>query len=118
MSRFTHKVVDGIKKVLVFMGYPRSGHTILAAMLNAHPNIAVSKPYHLLMNWKDIKMRLNGEKYDLCSEMVLKSLTESSRHEKKGYSLVIPSQWQGNFSQLRVIGDESAGKYARHYNEQ
>ena len=118
-SRFTHKVVNGIEKVLVFMGYPQSGHTILAAMLNAHPNIVVTKPYHLLGQWKEIKMRLNGDKYELCSEMVRKSLkTSPNRQTRKGYSLVIPTQWQGNFSQLKIIGDESVGNYARYYSEE
>ena len=123
MSRFTHKVVNGIEKVLVFMGYPHSGHSILAAMLDAHPSIVLSTDYHLLSHWEKIKTRVKGDKYELFSEIVLSSLKASQKQKpglqkRKGYSLVIPTQWQGNFSQLKIIGDKSAGKYAQHYSEE
>lgn len=32
------KVVDGIKKFVFFVGYGRSRHTIISALLNAHPH--------------------------------------------------------------------------------
>ena len=125
MSHLPREVVDGIEKVLVFMGYPHStwshypgGH---AGCTSQHcTDWSLS---YLLSHWKDIKTRLNGDKYELCSEMVHKNFKVSpkfvNRGLEKGYSFHIPTQWLGNFSQLKIIGDKSAGiKYAQYYSEE
>ena len=36
------EVIHGVKKFFFFLGWPRSGHSIVASLLNAHPNIVVS----------------------------------------------------------------------------
>ena len=36
-----------MKYFLSFMGYPRSGHTLVAAILNANPNVVCSNQLHL-----------------------------------------------------------------------
>lgn len=41
---------DNVKYFLMFMGYPRSGHTLAAAILNAHPNIVCSNQQYILQN--------------------------------------------------------------------
>jgi hypothetical protein len=39
-----------MKYFLMFMGYPRSGHTLAAAILNANPNVMCSNQLNLLSN--------------------------------------------------------------------
>ena len=34
-----------------FVGYPRSGHTLVAMLLDAHPNIVISNEYNILEKW-------------------------------------------------------------------
>ena len=59
---------------------------------------------------------------------VLRWFTKTSRYhqslligdrKRDSYSFHIPTQWLGNFSQLKIIGDKSAGiKYAQYYSEE
>lgn len=42
--------VTRVKYFLMFMGYPRSGHTLVASMLNAHPNVVCSNQQFILTN--------------------------------------------------------------------
>jgi len=42
--------IDRIKYFLMFMGYPRSGHTLVASMLNAHPNVICSNQMFIIEN--------------------------------------------------------------------
>ena len=41
-------VVDGVKKFVFFIGWSRSGHSIVAILLNAHPNVVISYEYTVL----------------------------------------------------------------------
>jgi hypothetical protein len=44
--------VDKLKYFVMFAGYPRSGHTLVASILNAHPNVVISNQLFIL---KDIE---------------------------------------------------------------
>ena len=37
-----------IQKFLIFIGQPRSGHSVLGALLNAHPNISIGHNLDIL----------------------------------------------------------------------
>ena len=41
-------VFDSVKSFVMFAGYPRSGHTLIATMLDAHPQIVMADEYHVL----------------------------------------------------------------------
>jgi len=41
---------DKIKYFLMFMGYPRSGHTLVASMLNAHPSVICSNQSFIIQD--------------------------------------------------------------------
>jgi hypothetical protein len=51
---------DGIEAFVLFVGYPRSGHTLVAALLDAHPEIVMSIEWgvlsHLRMNYRKIQI--------------------------------------------------------------
>lgn len=42
--------IDKVKYFLMFMGYPRSGHTLVASILNAHPNVMCSNQQYIIQN--------------------------------------------------------------------
>lgn len=52
---------DKVKYFLMFMGYPRSGHTLVASILNAHPNVICSNQQFIIQQkniegvWDGIK---------------------------------------------------------------
>ncbi len=103
-QQFLHKrVLDQIEKHCVFIGYPRSGHTLVASLLDAHPNIVISKGVDPL------KYVEHGFKL---TQIYALYLTQAQRFAKKGgksngYSYIVPNQWNGKFDQLKVIGDKS-----------
>jgi hypothetical protein len=41
---------DTVKYFLMFMGYPRSGHTLVASILNAHPRVVCSNQLFIIQN--------------------------------------------------------------------
>jgi hypothetical protein len=86
----------------MFVGYPRSGHSLIGALLDAHPSIIIAHELGVLryVNAGFSKLQI----YTL--------LLENSRirarlgREGSGYSYQVPGQWQGRFEKLRVIGDK------------
>ena len=48
------------KYFLMFAGYPRSGHTLVASILNAHSNVMISNQLFIL---KDIERNIKGALY-------------------------------------------------------
>ncbi|CAB3992298.1 Hypothetical predicted protein, partial [Paramuricea clavata] len=47
------KIVKDVDTMLMFIGYPRSGHTLIGSLLDAHPNIVVANEYNILANWEN-----------------------------------------------------------------
>ena len=45
-------VINHVNCFLFFVGYARSGHSIIASMLDAHPNVAIAHEYALFVKWE------------------------------------------------------------------
>ncbi|MGH9154291.1 MAG: hypothetical protein ACRD1K_00175, partial [Acidimicrobiales bacterium] len=87
---------------VMFVGYPRSGHTILASLLNAHPNIVIG---HRLRALRYVEA---GYRNHQVNGMVLtadRRFARMGRVGSKRYDYSVPNQWQGRFTDLQVIGD-------------
>lgn len=114
-------VIRSVQQFVFFTGYARSGHSILASMLDAHPNVVISHEYALFKKWdKDDqnftdKSWLFSTLYDSSRNSTLEGLRRESAL-KKGYSLAVPGWWQGRFDgMIDVIGDKSGGMTAQVY---
>ena len=89
----------------MFIGYPRSGHSLIGALLDAHPEIIIA---HELGVFKHLLAGFHERQIDYL-------LLEKSRAFKvrgavsSPYSYSVPNQWQGRFENLRVIGDKQGG---------
>lgn len=98
----------GVQAFCLFVGYPRSGHSIFGACLNAHRDAVVSHELGAQ------QLVLEG-----CSREVLYSriLARASwfnlRGNRSNYRYAVPNQWQGRFDALRVIGDKRGGAVTR-----
>ena len=119
--------VDGVEKFVSFIGYGRSGHSFIGAIMDAHPNIVIAHEYNVLQKCLSPKQKqlqskaelLNGlyknsysqSKYGVRSKIRTTKGTKKGNKEsiRKGYNLHINLKWQGSFSQLRVIGDKDGG---------
>lgn len=114
---------DGVKNFVVFVGYSRSGSTIVASMLDAHPNIIVSNENNFMMKWWEGNFdKLNRYTlYSLLCQDSRISSTNGTRSQnrtlRKGYSIGIESLWQGRYANLTIIGNKRAEKLTKLFIE-
>ncbi|XP_058964773.2 uncharacterized protein [Pocillopora verrucosa] len=116
------KLYDGVETFVMFIGYPRSRHSLVAAILDAHPEIIIANEYHVLRTWEE-KFRSSKEversfkKYQLfydLHELSVRDATFGLRANNSlldfMYSYQVPGLWQGRyFKGIKVIGDKKGG---------
>ena len=122
----TKDVIDGIKKFVMFIGYPKSGHSIVGSLMDAHPHMVIANEFLLLRNWKYFsdRQKESGEanpfyqnKAYLFNTLYRRSYWDttdgfrSEKNTKKNYTLSMDSSlWQGKFDEyISIIGDKSGG---------
>jgi hypothetical protein len=87
-----------------FIGYPRSGHSLIGSLLDAHPEAVIA---HELGAFQYVRA-----KYDRVRLFHL--LAENARaaaardRPSREFRYAVPGQWQGRFTHIRVIGDNKA----------
>ena len=88
-----------------FIGYPKSGHSLVGSLLDAHPNIIIAHELHVL---KCIKLGFNRE---AIYSLLLQNSQYYSKRDRtwSGYSYLVPRQWNGRYKNLVVIGDKKGG---------
>jgi len=99
-----------IEKYCMFIGYPRSGHTLVGSLLDAHPDIVISHELDALYFFR------NGFDRNRIFSLILhkdKVFTGKGRHWT-GYDYSLKDLWQGRYRHLKVIGDKKGGKSSLH----
>ena len=104
------KLYDGIETFLMFIGYPRSSHSLVGALLNAHPQIIISNEYHIVNKWdiyRDDALKSFGmQKYLLFYNLQSISTWQATfgvRSKEPAFlddginSYNVPGAWQGSF---------------------
>ncbi|MFZ5789194.1 MAG: sulfotransferase family protein [Pseudomonadota bacterium] len=99
------RVLDGVETLCLFIGYPRSGHSLVGSLLDAHPEIAISHELDALLHLK----RGLPPRHILYLMLELARRHAPLRRRWGDYDYAVPGQWQGRFSTLRVIGDKKGG---------
>eukprot|EP00800_Vazella_pourtalesii_P012820 TRINITY_DN3003_c1_g4_i3.p1 TRINITY_DN3003_c1_g4~~TRINITY_DN3003_c1_g4_i3.p1 ORF type:complete len:174 (-),score=29.89 TRINITY_DN3003_c1_g4_i3:580-1101(-) len=107
-----------IKHFVLFIGYPRSGHSIVAALLDAHPHVVLSHELHVMQTWRTSRIeKKKYSKYDMFKE-ILKNTKKtlhghgfrSMNRTNKYYTLDVPGLYQGQYEKyIQVIGDKKGG---------
>ena len=107
------KDISDVEKFVFFVGYPRSCHSIIGSMLDAHPDIIIAHELFLFQMFKYPKVSKNlKQRYNLFSMLYRNSYTEAAQgartaeQDAKGYNLELKNSWQGRFRRLRVIGNK------------
>lgn len=103
----------------LFIGYPRTGASMLGALLSAHPNMVFAQDMHVTR-----AMELGFSREQIFS-MILRNEREfveqgaAGQGHKVGskYSYAVPNQWQGRFEKLLVVGDKQAPGATLHLAE-
>ena len=120
-----NSVINHVHRFLFFVGYARSGHIIIASMLDAHPNVVIAHEYVLFVKWErepaqhSNKTWLFNPLYNNSRFSVYRGL-RTQQALKKGYTLAIPGSWQGRYdpsSGISVIGDKSGGMTAQVFRK-
>ncbi|MGO9344234.1 MAG: sulfotransferase [Acidimicrobiales bacterium] len=104
---------ERVERFCFFVGYSRSGHTLVASLLNAHPEMVVSNEADSLRFFQ------HGFRRSQIFALILAcdELFESKGRRWEGYEYSVPNQFQGSFTRLRVIGDKKANRSTRRLLE-
>lgn len=103
------KKLDNPQNFVLFLGYPRSGHTLLGSMLNAHPDVLIAHEYHALQKFTNHKTANS-----LFAHLYAHDKWFSAQgNQWTGYSYAIPTGWQNKIRRLKVIGDKRGGASSR-----
>jgi len=97
---------------VLFVGYARSGHSLIAAILDSHPEIIIPNEFHILANFESLLRDPKEESYirrlQIFSALHSCSYNQSitglrSPNKIHGYSYYIPGGWQGKYkNQIKV----------------
>ena len=115
--------VDKVERFVLFIGYPRSGHSIIGTMLDAHPNIIIAHEFPLMRSLMS-ETRRKVTKQGLFNSLYLNSRAElvygergESGLKRKGYLLALNNSFHGHFNgKLTIIGNKEGGATAKHYH--
>ena len=94
----------------MFIGYPRSSHSLVGAILDAHPEIIIPHEYNVLQRWKTYRspelQRQNLQKYALFYHLHQRSIKQKrvglrgNPHKSRvqgNYNYNVQGLWQGKY---------------------
>lgn len=94
--------LNPLETYCMFIGYPRSGHSLVGSLLDAHPNMIMA---HELNALELFKKGFSARKIYYLLWRSSQRHAQAGRRETK-YSYQVPNQWQGKFTTIKVIGDK------------
>lgn len=95
---------------LSFISCPRSGHSLVGALLDAHPDIVMGSEYGILDHF------IWGFRRDAIAAILIeashdipynRSRTRRDQPRRGGFTYSVEGQWQGRVRELRVLGDKN-----------
>lgn len=99
-----------VRLFALFIGYPRSGHSMMAALLDAHPHMMFSHEVNALRAFNKGFSRTGL--YGLILQKTAAFAERGARglgHEvHTTYDYAVPHQWQGRYEKVLVVGDKQA----------
>lgn len=99
------RIYRHIQNYCMFLGYPRSGHSLVGALLDAHPNIAIANEADALGH-----MAAGFRRRQIYALLMMRAAEfAASGCQGRGYTYAVPNQWQGKVETLKSIGDKKGG---------
>ena len=111
-----------VNKLLLFIGYPRSGSTLFGSLLDAHPHTVVANEFNLIGKWYNLTQRHNASRNDIFDALFANSVEEAvSKQRAKNnnffFNYYVPRLWQGRYrDHISVIGDKRCVSTTRGLN--
>lgn len=104
-------LLEQVETYCLFIGYARSGHSLVGALLNAHRHAVIAHELNLL--WY-VRLGLSEER--LLTLMLRREEWFASRGRRWfEYDYELPGQ--GSFERLRVVGDKKGSHTTRHLSD-
>ena len=96
-----------IETFCMFIGYQRSGHSFIGALLDAHPDAMMGMEVDAL---NLVQMGYSRKQLFYCLLRNSEVFTRKLNNRWTGFSYAVPGQFQGRFNKLHMIGDKKGGK--------
>ncbi len=111
MGSLHKKDFQKVKGFILFVGYPRSGHSIVGALLDAHPNIIIGMEWNVLSH-----LKAGFRKNQIFYSLMLRSriFREREKNVWTGYSYRIEDSYQGRYTTIHFFGDKLGGFVSRY----
>ena len=103
------EALSSLETYCLFIGYPRSGHSLIGALLDAHPDMVVAHELDVLAFMEAGFTRREIEY--LLIENARRSGAAGRAWNEFDYG--VPGGWQGRFRRLKVLGDKKGGLTTR-----
>lgn len=105
---------DDLGRYVVFIGHPRSGHSMVGSLLDAHPDVVISHELDALHY-----VRSGYRRAQLLTLIIERSAQNAATGRRSWeYSYAVPGQWQGRFDRLTVVGDKRGARTTAQLAEQ
>ena len=113
-----------VEKMCVLIGCPRSGTTLLEALINAHAQIVISHEFNLLDLLMQPKLANPFKRRVVYAELLMEALKINSENLNKGpgfsifdYEYNIPKGHQNQNKNPIIIGDKSVAPVAQLFHK-
>ena len=105
------KLLSSLQYFCMFIGYPYSGHSLVGSIIDAHPNAVIS---HELHAGRLVKRGVPKDK--IFSMIILNSINYARQGRTwNQHSYLIPGEWNGRFTAIKVIGDKKGGTNSKFF---
>lgn len=98
--------LTAVRAVCAFIGHGRSSHSLVAALLDAHPRAVVADELDLIRLVDRGFSR--AQLFAYCIESARRHAAAGRRKGQRSgpaYSYAVPGQWQGRYERIEVIGE-------------
>ncbi len=105
---------DELNAFCIFIGYPRSGHSLIGALLNAHPDVVICHELDALA-----VLQQGASRRQLFEKILARDEEFAAQNRTQFYSYDIkgPGSFQGRWRRLQVIGDKKGSKTSRQLHD-
>ena len=112
-SKLPQRVIDRVRTFVFFLGHPRSGHSIVASLMDSHPHVVISHEADVFSKiYRGSLAPTKQEIFNAIWKNTRRTIISGKRaesHDEKGYTLFVDGLYQGRYSDyIDVIGDKKA----------
>ena len=98
-----------VKFFVLFIGYARSGSTLMGSILDAHPNVIISNEYAIDDKFSNFGPKQKTQYY-IFDQLFKSSMAEATKGQRSPnhhglFNYNVPNQWQGKYNCSLLVND-------------